>query len=150
MNSVGVKAYTSWDQGFTATVDTLNNGRYGGILDALRSGSAMDVANAVAASPWGTGSLMRKLLGSGGSDTSKPSSGPTSAVTGGADGPTQAGLLTQIPGVSGIASGISKDVYKITLTGAFVVGGIGLVVLGLYRGVQPAVQRVQQIATDVG
>ena len=34
-NSVGVKAYTSWKQGLEATMITLKNGYYGGILDAL-------------------------------------------------------------------------------------------------------------------
>lgn len=58
MNSVGVKAYVSWAQGFTATIATLRNGYYGGILAALRSGtSAIAVADAVAASPWGTGNF---------------------------------------------------------------------------------------------
>ena len=57
-NSVGVKAYTSWAQGLRATVITLDNGLYGGILAALRSGrDANAVASAVAASPWGTGSF---------------------------------------------------------------------------------------------
>ena len=56
MNSVGVKAYTSWAEGFTATLATLFNGDYGGILAALRRGgaNAQAVADAVAASPWGT------------------------------------------------------------------------------------------------
>jgi peptidoglycan hydrolase CwlO-like protein len=58
MNSVGVKAYLSWAQGFTATIATLRNGYYGGILSALRAGtSAIAVADAVAASPWGTGNF---------------------------------------------------------------------------------------------
>lgn len=153
MNSVGVKAYNSWDQGFDATVQTLNNGRYGGILDALRSGSAMDVANAVAASPWGTGSLMRKLLGSAGSDTSKPSTGPASSGT--ATLTAAAGGLNINPldgfGIPGaIASSLGKDLMRVAIEGAIVIGGVTLVVLGLYRGVQPAVQRVQQVATDVG
>ena len=56
MNGVGVKAYTSWAEGFTATIATLNNGLYGPILAALRKGDdALAVAAAVAASPWGTG-----------------------------------------------------------------------------------------------
>ena len=55
MNSVGVKAYTSWQQGLDATVKTLNNGNYAGILHALRQGNdANAVANAVVQSPWGT------------------------------------------------------------------------------------------------
>jgi peptidoglycan hydrolase CwlO-like protein len=57
-NSVGVKAYTSWVQGLKASVITIHNGLYGGILDALRRGNdAQAVAGAVAASPWGTGSF---------------------------------------------------------------------------------------------
>jgi hypothetical protein len=56
MNSVGVQAFTSWSQGLAATVTTLRNGRYGGILSALQAGNcAPCVATAVAASPWGTG-----------------------------------------------------------------------------------------------
>ena len=58
MNSVGVKAYTSWAEGFTATIATLHNGLYGPILVALRRGDdAMAVAAAVASSPWGTGAF---------------------------------------------------------------------------------------------
>jgi hypothetical protein len=58
MNSVGVKAYASWAQGFEATLKTLHNGYYGGILAALRRGDdAQDVADAVASSPWGTNSF---------------------------------------------------------------------------------------------
>jgi len=60
-NSVGVKAYTSWAQGLKASVITIRNGLYGGILDALRRGNdAQAVADAVAASPWGTGSFTPK------------------------------------------------------------------------------------------
>jgi len=55
MNSVGVKAYVSWQQGFKATLKTLHNGYYDGILRALRRGdNAQAVADAVADSPWGT------------------------------------------------------------------------------------------------
>jgi peptidoglycan hydrolase CwlO-like protein len=61
-NSVGVKAYTSWKQGLEATMITLRNGYYGGILDALRRGDdATAVAAAVGASPWGTGNFSHLL-----------------------------------------------------------------------------------------
>ncbi len=61
-NSVGVKAYTSWKQGLQATMITLRNGYYGGILDALRRGNdSSAVAAAVGASPWGTGNFSRLL-----------------------------------------------------------------------------------------
>ena len=45
MNSAGVQAYTSWAEGFRATLTTLANGNYGAILAALASG---DSAQAVA------------------------------------------------------------------------------------------------------
>jgi len=62
MNSVGVKAYLSWAQGLAATVNTFHNGLYEGILAALRAGNdAQAVADAVAASPWGTGSFAVRL-----------------------------------------------------------------------------------------
>lgn len=58
MNSVGVKAYASWAQGFAATLKTLHNGYYEDILAALRRGDdAQAVADAVASSPWGTNSF---------------------------------------------------------------------------------------------
>lgn len=58
MNSAGVQAYTSWGQGLAATVATLTNGQYGGILAALRAGtSALAVSAAVSESPWGTGAF---------------------------------------------------------------------------------------------
>lgn len=56
INPVGVQAFTSWGEGLQATVATLRNGLYGGILAALRGGAcAPCVADAVGASPWGTG-----------------------------------------------------------------------------------------------
>ena len=55
INSAGVKSYQSWDQGYQATLDTLNNGKYTNILSALRQGTdASAVLGAVNASPWGT------------------------------------------------------------------------------------------------
>jgi hypothetical protein len=55
VNSVGVQAYPSWRSGFAATLATLGNGHYPAILSALSGGtSAQAVADAVAASPWGT------------------------------------------------------------------------------------------------
>lgn len=63
-NSVGVKNYGTAQGGIQATIDTLNNGRYGAIISALRSGkSAMADAQAEATTPWGTGSLIMKVLG---------------------------------------------------------------------------------------
>ncbi len=63
-NSVGVRNYLSPQQGIHATVQTLTNGKYGNILQAMTHGqSAMAMAQALAASPWGTGGLVVKMLG---------------------------------------------------------------------------------------
>jgi hypothetical protein len=56
INSAAVQAYPSWAEGFRATLTTLDYGAYGGIRSALTAGgSAQAVADAIAASPWGTG-----------------------------------------------------------------------------------------------
>ena len=49
-----IKVYRNWHQGIKATVETLRNGHYGGIIHALKSGTAGDVASAIGNSPWGT------------------------------------------------------------------------------------------------
>ena len=55
INSVGVQAYTSRQQGLAATVTTIRNGYYPDVLAALDAGQdAQAVADAVSASPWGT------------------------------------------------------------------------------------------------
>lgn len=73
-NSVGVRNYGTPQGGIAATVATLKNGRYGNILAALKQGtSARAAAQALANSPWGTGSLVLKILGGGsGAATSPP------------------------------------------------------------------------------
>ena len=56
VNAVGVQAYPNWATGLEATIRTLVNGDYGGVLAALRGGcSCSGLAVAVGASPWGTG-----------------------------------------------------------------------------------------------
>lgn len=58
-NSVGVKNYTSEEQGIAATIKTLKNGRYEVILSAMRADSVPEVtAEALIASPWGKGKLV--------------------------------------------------------------------------------------------
>src|SRR5664279_619409 len=55
INKVGVQAYTNWLQGVQATVTTIKNGNYLGVLSALHAGnSATAVAQAVGSSKWGT------------------------------------------------------------------------------------------------
>jgi hypothetical protein len=54
-----IQAYTSWGSGLQATVTTLTNGLYSGILSALKAGnSSSAVGEAIASSQWGTGSAV--------------------------------------------------------------------------------------------
>ncbi|MGH7239405.1 MAG: hypothetical protein ACREHG_04975 [Candidatus Saccharimonadales bacterium] len=53
VNSVGVKAYPSVEQGAAATVKTLSNGRYNDIISALRDGTSLTrIFAAINQSPW--------------------------------------------------------------------------------------------------
>lgn len=61
-NSVGVKNYNTEQTGLIATVQTLKNGRYDAVLDALRKSDPVAAANAVVASPWGTGKQLVTLV----------------------------------------------------------------------------------------
>jgi hypothetical protein len=62
-NSVGVRNYQSYEDGLAATARTITNGYYPNIIAALRDGSdAMAVARAIAASPWGTGHGVERVL----------------------------------------------------------------------------------------
>ena len=55
INGDGVQSYTSWSEGLTATVATLNSPSYRRILAALSAGNSVQaVESAVSASPWGT------------------------------------------------------------------------------------------------
>lgn len=55
VGSAPIRIYTSWSQGLQATVATLENGMYGGILNALQTGAPLSsFESAVSSSPWGT------------------------------------------------------------------------------------------------
>lgn len=90
INSVGVKAYTSWQQGLTATLDTLSGSAYGGIRQALAAGNnPQAVADAISSSPWGTGSFSASI----------GTTEPQSQITG------ELPAATQLKGGSGSAGG---------------------------------------------
>lgn len=63
MNSVGVKNYTSYQQGVQSTLTALTNGLYSPIIASLRRGDdALTTADAIASSPWGSGGLVKQIL----------------------------------------------------------------------------------------
>lgn len=62
-NSVGVKNYTSAEQGVAATVKTITNGKYESIINSLKMDKPpMETAEALVASPWGTSGLIKKVI----------------------------------------------------------------------------------------
>ena len=66
-NSVGVRNYSSYEDGLAATVKTLRNGRYTEILAALKSGNGTHAAVSSQLNTWGTGStLVQRILSAGG------------------------------------------------------------------------------------
>jgi hypothetical protein len=80
-NPVGVKNYINPNQGTGATVKTLLNGRYDHIVTGLRKNSSpVEVARAVAASPWGTGAGVLRVLGAGGVTPQATESSPPPAA----------------------------------------------------------------------
>jgi cell wall-associated NlpC family hydrolase len=83
-NSVGVRNYLNPQQGTQATIQTLQNGRYGSIINDLRSGAPGGrFAADVGASPWGTsGSLIARVL-----NTPMSSGGGSAAPTYGSNLP---------------------------------------------------------------
>jgi hypothetical protein len=91
-NTVGVKNFTSYQQGVQATVQTLRNGHYGPILNAFKKGNdAFAVASAVAASPWGTGQGVTNVL-NGGKVVNQPIAGASTGGYGPATGGAGSGL----------------------------------------------------------
>lgn len=91
-----IKQYTSWDQGLNATVKTLRNGRYGGILQALAGSDPAAVARAIGASPWGTNASLVSRTISGANVPSSPtrtSSTTTTRTTPGVDRSRERGAL---------------------------------------------------------
>jgi hypothetical protein len=92
MNHVGVQSYTSWDQGFNATVETLTGNKarergYTDIVDAIKKGNKEAILTAVNNSAWRTGKTgghgaYKGMLGSEGGDYGQgPGKGPGSKET---------------------------------------------------------------------
>jgi hypothetical protein len=64
INHDGVKRYDTVQEGLDATAKTLQYGYYSGIVSALRNGdSAHNAAIALSQSRWGTGDLVREIVG---------------------------------------------------------------------------------------
>jgi hypothetical protein len=64
-NKVGVKNYTTLEDGMVATVKTIKNGRYNCILQGLRDDIGADkISKCESLKTWGTGDLVAKVVSS--------------------------------------------------------------------------------------
>jgi len=132
INSAGVKAYANWQQGLQATVDTLSGTAYAGIRQALAAGNdPQAVANAVTASPWGTGpfsagngqqlsqSQVQAGLGAAGQLSGGPGQGSATL--------TSANPLSALSGLANLPQTLSN----LAVTGPVILAGGALIVFGL-------------------
>ena len=116
-NSVGVRNYGSPQVGLEATKQTLLNGHYDPIVSQLRSGraSAAKLAQAVEASPWGTGGGVLRVLGEGGIAVPPKAK----AALGFSQGPLEPAPLDLTPIIlSNLTGGESPEQQLSNLTGA--------------------------------
>lgn len=152
-NSVGVKNYPSLAVGIAATIQTLENGRYGDIVAALKSGTASVDATYKGLHTWSGGGYS-SLSGigttySGNQGTSVGGGSPG----GGAPGTPQIGVLpdTPAPANSGAPMSLAVDAENTagTSIGQDVLPTDGNVAALLYLN-HLAAQQAQPQTTQVG
>lgn len=142
-NSVGVKNYPDAATGIRATVQTLLNGNYNGIVAALRKGkNPYDVANQSAElHTWGTGAGVKRVLdswfgGNTGNALTQLHVPGAAAITGAVTGTMDAGYVA----AGGVETAVKAipDLIAVLLKAntwvrvAYVVGGMGLIVVGAF------------------
>ena len=121
INSVGVKAFDSYQHGIGATVQTLLNGRYGGLVQGLRSGNPTGQGVAEGLSTWLSGSpnsaagvrYAQRVMGAPGS----PPPAGQSGLPKGKDAIRQAASESFYSGPAGIAYGPNPSQFR-ALAGA--------------------------------
>ena len=103
MNSVGVKRYKSWDEGYAATVNTLTGNKanergYTAIVNALRSGQSTDqILAAINNSAWMTGKTGKNPYKFQGGPTDGFNTSVPSATSGTGMSSTTSGSTTSSP-----------------------------------------------------
>lgn len=152
-----VAYYGSRQAGLDAYVRTMNLDYYTAVRSA---GEPYAAADALAVSPWAAGHYNGGRTLRGALDMilgTDPSLGSSTSSNAGAtpDTATQDSTISlPIVGnpldpfgiVGGVGSAVAEGAGKVVLTGIFVAGGIGLVVLGAWRLSAPARERATQAA----
>lgn len=130
-NSVGVKNYPNYTTGVTATVQTLQNGYYNGIVNDLRKGNVDPYTivqnNASEFNTWGTGANLVA------SNLSGPAPGKVSITQVGANLGTGYGQVgTDVKSiVKGPLDKVGKEIlYGIAFLGALLLIALGIILIG--------------------
>jgi hypothetical protein len=157
-NSPPIAAFSDWTTGLEATAARLEEPFASSILSGLRSGTATEdqLAAAVGSSGWGTGAF--GVRGAPGTASGSGPQGTATATLTGANA-QQATLnanpfdLFGIPQtfLGGAASAIWADVGPFLAKSFLVIGGLTLVVLGLYKAadIGPKVKQSAQEAAPL-
>lgn len=122
-NAAKVKNYPTEQTGLIATVQTLRNGRYNAVLEALRVSDTKAAARAVVDSPWGTGEHLLRLVG----DTE--GNAIPQGVTGGAATAVTAGAVDAVKDVGDLIAVLTNQGTWLRVV--FVVGGVAAVIGGV-------------------
>jgi hypothetical protein len=165
-NSVGVQQYADFDTGVEGAVTLFQGPHWAGVRAALARGNdTRGVLDAFKAAytwdpgvqfPTGQPSWGNRLVGPQPGNSSGLPSGSTSSATGSA---TFTSALTGNPFPGGgfdplnwpseiggaVVGGVLKVVLPFATKAFFVLGGLGLVVLGLYRASQPTRDAIQPV-----
>lgn len=156
-NSVGVKNYPDYSTGVSATVQTLQNGYYPGIVNDLRKGNVPPEQiiqnNQKEFATWGTGAgLVGRVLattpggnnnGGGGGGFSPlgflEGAGKTAILAGEGVGGAAIGIIpgvgSSISGILGLDDAAKKVVYAASIMGGGLTILVGLILVGVDLGI---------------
>ena len=141
-----IKAYSSWSQGLQATIATLRNGNYPGILAALKAGNnPAAVGSAIGASPWGTsGSRVSQAIAAAAGSAAGAASSSTDAISaalipgGTASSPTSPTASTAGPATDLFGTTHSSQLLYATVWLGILLAGFMLLGLGVNRSTHGA------------
>ncbi len=132
----GVQAYSSWQQGIAATVATLSEPAYAGVVSDLVSGAPTAVTEeAIVSSPWGTKNIGG--LSSAGQSPLSANAATSPASSASAASPSSANtgsLMNQVGGASaGVLGSVFGPTLEVLVSVVLVAGALALLVLGVSR-----------------
>jgi hypothetical protein len=149
-NSAGVKRYPTIATGIAGTRDTLLNGYYPDLVQALRSGqphTSWSTKVQANITKWGTG------LGWVHSSAPAPKTG-TSSSPGYGGAPTISDPFGGLSAaVGGFGAGLNKEItggLEVMGGAVLILAGLGILVLMGLRGAAPAAQKVAQFTSPAG